>query len=194
MMHRPARAVCLLALSLIAAASSVVSSAAQPSPTLHDPQTGLTVRPPAGFVARLEPAPPAAYKSAAVRIEKADAPAFGCTVVTQILPSSEEVALGRLIASTRESSEDWRTRAWQIANETIAVEVREPFTRGTTEGLLLEGMARNPDAGQPPFRVRQTVFQTAAGSTVLTCSAERETFSKSRSLFDAIAQGVEPPR
>jgi hypothetical protein len=194
MPRRPLWKLATLLLAVMLPAGALVSPMAAAT-ALRDPQTGLSVTPPAGFVARPLPAPPAVYRSASMRIEQIADPARGCDVTAQMLPNGGDIALGRVFAHATGRAGDWRTKAWAIAAETLRIDVREPFERNGVAGLLLEGASKAAvSRGEQPIRVRKTILQTSAGTTVITCSAPAETFPATRSLFDAIAAGVEPPR
>lgn len=163
--------------------------------TLRDPDSGIAVTAPPGFVATPSPPPAAPGPGRAVfDIKTPGETDTGCRVAVGDAPGNAFMSQDELNARSA-SPEYQQAMAEQLSGiyELIGL---NPVPLGAVLGVVAIGDFR-PRPGLPPraleLRTLLVFLDTPIQRVVLTCIAERRSFQERLAAFEAVLDGLEIP-
>jgi hypothetical protein len=176
---------------IITLAAGLLASAAQAAP-VRDAATGLTVDPPAGYVARAEA--PDQQHAARLSVKRATDTDGGCQLA--FAPTAANARFSQQQINTMISSP-----AWQEAAKAALAPVYEVTDLRVSEIGALRGMELQADfkpRRELPPRTQQlrsyfAIMETPRGRTTLVCVTERSDFTARLVEFNNIARATTPP-
>ncbi|ONG55529.1 hypothetical protein BKE38_09055 [Pseudoroseomonas deserti] len=180
-----------LAAGLLAA--TLLSAAAMAAP-LSDMASGLSVNPPAGYIASV--LPPTAPQTARFQLKRAEDRDTGCQVAFTPAPQNAQLSQPQI-------NQMLATPAWQeIARKTLSSTIyevisSERFDQGDLTGFVMVADFK-VDPRLPPrsrdIRSFFVIIETPKGRTSTVCVGEKASFGARQAEFAAVARGATPPR
>ncbi|WP_147425914.1 hypothetical protein [Teichococcus wenyumeiae] len=168
-----------------------VAGLAQAAP-LRDGATGLTVDPPAGYIARAEA--PDKQHAATFSVKRPSETATGCQVGFTRVPGNARRSQPEINAMIRSPAgqEAGRAALASVYNVTEAATVQ----LGDVSALLFLANFK-PHRKLPPeaqnIRTLFAILETPRGRTSIVCTAQSGEFASRRPEFEAVVRGTTPP-
>jgi hypothetical protein len=178
---------------LVAAAALLAASAGCGAQDFDLAVSGFAVAPPPGYVA--QPAPPSSRSRYVVNLTRPDEPQTGCEVSFEALPGFELFSQDALNRQTDRPG--WETFYREGLGEFYDVASVGQYEHAGVRGAVVSGISRPKPAVRGWVANRPTLIfmlYTPKGLTKVACFAQAEVFAARRSEFEAVAQGLTPPR
>jgi len=155
--------------------------------------SGFAVAPPPGYVA--QPAPPSSASRVVVNLVKPDEPQTGCEVSFEALPGFEQFSQDALNRQTdRPGWEEFYREGLSLFYD---VENVGQYERAGVRGAVVSAISRSKPATRGWVADRPTLIfmlYTPKGLSKVACFAPAALFAARRGEFEAVAQGLTPPR
>lgn len=156
-----------------------------------DPATGLSVDPPAGYVAQI--APPRPPNTAVISVRRPDDRDTGCQVAYRPAPENAQFTQEQLNAAVLQPT--WCDNATRTLGTIYELDQSGPFRHAGIEGFITEGMVRMRPGIPERARDIRTLFvilETPVARTSLVCVGETADFAARREVFLDIVRSTRP--
>jgi hypothetical protein len=171
----------------------VLTGAVAEAQSISDPQTGLAVTAPAGYIARS--APPRARYSAVIEVKRGADRDTGCKVAFQ--PNAQSLSMSQAqineLAGTPERRAVIESSLGSLYLVAAVEQVEHDGALGAVATAAFKPLPGLPARAGDMISVFY-ILETPTGRTTIVCVSEREVFAERRSEFDAVLRGVTLPR
>lgn len=160
---------------------------------VRDATIGLTVRPPAGYVAR-QTTPSGRYTSA-FEVKLPSDRDTGCKVAFQPAPQNKHMSQAQINSIT--SMPAWQEQVGSTLGSLYNVQALASFTHAGVSGASVIATLRSfpgVPSRDSEMMTQFLIFETPRGRTMVVCVAEKGSFPARQIEFEALARGLLLPQ
>ena len=178
---------------LVGALALLLSSPFAAAQTVSDLQSGLAVKPPAGYTAKA--APGRGRYTAVIEVKRDSERDTGCKVAFHPIEQNSGLNQAQInaLVDTPERRAVIESTLGTLYQVTDMEQVQHAGVRGSVATATLKPLPGLPTRASEMISVFY-LLETPTGRTTIVCVADKQTIMQRRNEFDAVLKGVALPR